>query len=350
MSALGMTDKEIGKYSLLRGIHAAANNNWSLAGLEHECAEALYRTGNFNIGKQYTFPVPLEVLEQRTLVEKRDLAAGGAGSAGGYLVGTENLSMIDILRNRSVLMSLGAERMTGMRGNFTIPRQTASATNYWLSTESTALTESQPVFGQLAFTPKTAGAYTEISRQLLLQSSPSAEMLVRKDLAKTVAIAVDLAGINGTGASGQPTGILNVSGIGSVTGASIAYAGILEFQSDVAATNALSPGCAYACPPATAALLKQRQRFASTDSPLWSGNLYDGQVEGFRAMSSNQIPSATVIFGDWTQVILAEWGQLEIEVNPYANFQAGIVGVRVFYSIDVGVRYPGAFSVATSVS
>ena len=67
-------------------------------------------------------------------------------------------------------------------------------------------------------------------------------------------------------------------------------------------------------------------------------------------MASNNVPSATMIFGDWSQMLMAEWGVLEVDINPFANFQAGIIGVRAMYSVDFGVRVPGAFSVATSIT
>jgi len=71
---------------------------------------------------------------------------------------------------------------------------------------------------------------------------------------------------------------------------------------------------------------------------------------GLPAMSSNQMPTADMLFGDWNEVVVGEWGVLEVEVNPYANFQAGIIGVRAIYSMDVGVRRPFAFSLATSIT
>ena len=219
-----------------------------------------------------------------------------------------------------------------------------------MATEATAITESQQTFGQMALSPKTAGAYTEISRQLLLQSSPGAEQLVQSDLAQVVALAVDLAVLNGSGSGGQPTGIIGTSGIGSVTGTSLAYAGIVEFQTDTAGGNALFDSSGYVTTPAVAGLLKQRVKFSSTASPIWEGKLLEGTVDGYRAMASNQVPSANILFGDFSKVVLAEWGVLEVEVNPYANFAAGIVGVRAMYSIDVGVRYAAAFSLATSVT
>jgi hypothetical protein len=67
-------------------------------------------------------------------------------------------------------------------------------------------------------------------------------------------------------------------------------------------------------------------------------------------MSSLQMAAASMLFGDWSSVIVAEWGVLELEVNPYANFQAGIIGVRAIYTVDVGIRYPAAFSLATTIT
>jgi hypothetical protein len=175
--------------------------------------------------------------------------------------------------------------MSGLTGNVTVPRQTGAATAQWLANETTAITESDQVFSQMALSPKNVGAYTEVSRLLMLQSSPSAEMLVMNDLAAVVALAVDNAAINGTGTAGQPTGIVTTAGIGAVTGTSLAYSGVLEFQSDVLAANALlNAGAAgYVTTPGVAALLSGRARFPNTDTPLWEGSLLDGRVAGFRA-------------------------------------------------------------------
>jgi len=111
---------------------------------------------------------------------------------------------------------------------------------------------------------------------------------------------------------------------------------------------------AYATTPTVAALLMQRTRFANTATPLWDGNLWEANgplgCAGFPGMSSKQIPAGDMIFGDWNSLIVAEWGVLEIEVNPYANFQAAIVGIRALMTCDIGLRYPGAFCVGTSIT
>jgi HK97 family phage major capsid protein len=285
-------------------------------------------------------------------IQRRDLTVG-TSTAGGNLVATDlqASSFIDLLRARSRLAQLGATMLPGLVGNVAIPKLTGAATGYWLTNEATAITESQQTIGQLAMAPKNLGAYTELSRQLMLQATPAAEALVMNDLAKVLALAIDLAGFEGSGSSGQPTGISATAGIGAVTGTSLALAGIIEFQTDVAAGNALADGSAYVTTPAVAGLLKARARISSTDSKtLWEGSILDGTVDGFRATSTTQLTAASMIFGDFSQVVIGEWGMLEIALNPYASFATAITGIRAIQSVDVGVRQAAAFSRATSIT
>lgn len=350
-AVVGMSNKDVRNYSLHRAVQSIlGHGNWEKAGLEFEAHKTIRDRLNRDCGKN-SFFVPVEIQERAVGThEKRDLTVA-TSSAGGYLVETSNQGFIDILRNRSVVMAMGARRLTGLVGNLTIPKQTGAATAYWLNTESTSITEGAITLGQLALSPKNVGAYVEISRQLLLQSSPSAEQITMTDLAAQLGLAVDTASISGSGASGQPTGIFTTSGIGtSPSGTSLDYANVIKFQTDVAGANALTSSCGYVTTPTVAGLLMARQRFSNTDTPLWNGSILNATMAGFNAMSSNQMPTAKMLFGDWQQLVIAEWGVLEVEVNPVANFQAGIVGVRAIYSVDVGLRYAGAFSSVASIT
>jgi len=340
VTAVGLSPREQRQYSLIRAINGVVHKDWKHAGLELEAHQEIQkRTGK--ILSENSFFVPLEV-------QKRDLAVGSSG--GGYLVSTDTGGFIELLRNRSVALQMGATRLSGLQGNVALPKQTAAATAYWLAGETSSITESQPTISQLTLGPKTVGAYTEISRQLTLQSSPDAESLVMSDLARVVALAADVAALRGSGSGGEPQGIVGTTGIGSVSGSSLAYAGALEFQTDVAAANVQPARGGYVTTPAVAAIMMAEQRFSGTDTPLWVGNIWDGQMLGFRAMASNQMSTATMLFGAWEDLIWAEWGILEVEVNPYASFAAGIIGVRAMYTMDIGVRYAGSFSYASSVS
>ena len=343
-NSIGLSAKEASRYSVVRAMNALATGNWAGAGLERACHLAMVsQVGESE--RQNSFYLPSDLLA-------RDLTAG-VGSGGGYLVGTTGgNTFIDLLRNRLVTAELGATILSGLQGNVTIPKQIGAATASWLATESATIPESNMTLGQLALTPKTVGAYQEFSRQLMLQSTPAVDGMVMNDLAVVVALAVDAAALNGSGTAGQPLGIINTAGIGGVVGTSLGYAGILEFQTDVANQNAMvsSEKFGYVTTPAVAGLLSQRQRFTSTDSPVWGGNLAAGILGGCKAITSLQMPAASMLAGDFSQLVIAEWGVLELAVNPFAGFQSGVVGVRAIYSCDVGVRVPGAFSYATSIT
>jgi HK97 family phage major capsid protein len=99
-----------------------------------------------------------------------------------------------------------------------------------------------------------------------------------------------------------------------------------------------------------AALLMARQRFASTDTPLWTGNVLDGNVMGYRATTTTQLTAASMIFGDFSQVVIGEWGFLEIALNPYASFAAAITGIRAIQTVDVAIRQAAAFSRAITIT
>jgi HK97 family phage major capsid protein len=345
---IGLSREEIRDYSVLRALNqmvemARVRQGWNLKGIEGEAHRELSKRYG-DLETPAGFYIPREIQE-------RDLNAT-AVSAGGYLVSTTTGgSYIEVLRNRSVIFRLGAQVLPGQRENLTLPRLAVAATTAWLSTETSQASESTPTLGQAASTPKTVAAYVEISRQLVKQSNPAGEGLVMADLATSVALATDGDAISGPGAP-RPLGISNTPGIGGFAGAALALATLTEAQQDILDANAmLNPETlGYATTPAVAKLLKNRQRFTGTDSPLWNGALHDGTIEGVRAISSNQVPAGTMIYGDWSQVLVPEWGVLAVEVNPYANFQAGIVGVRALWSVDVIIRHVSSFTVATSIT
>ena len=345
-SSIGMSDKEVRSYSLVRAINAMVTRDWSDAGLELEASRAVAE----KIGKKAQgIYLPMDVMS-------RDLTVG-TNSAGGYTVGTDMMggSFIDLLRNRMMVMQMGARLMTGLNGNVAIPRQSGGATAYWVA-ENGAITESGQTFDQVTMSPKTIGALTDISRRLLLQSSVDVEALVRDDLATTIALALDLAAINGSGSSNQPTGILNTSGIGDVAGGTNGlaptFAHMVELETDVATANADIGALGYLTNAKVRGKLKQTEKASSTGQFVWDGN----GVNGYNAMVSNQVPStldkgtstgvcSAIIFGNWNDLIVGQWGAgIDVMVDPYTGGAAGTVRVRAMQDVDIAVRHAASFS------
>jgi len=344
---LGISNKERRVFSIARAITGL--NEPRQRGYEWEVAEQTVKASGYRAktNNSLVLPTGLGLIDQR-----RDLTAL-SDSNGGYLIGTGNIggSFIDMLRPELVSSQIGATFLTGLKGDVAIPKQTAAATAYWLTNESTSITESQITLGQLPLTPKTVGAYSEFSRQLLLQSDPAADWIIANDLTKVVAQAVDAAVFAGTGINGQPLGVEGTSGIGAIASGALTYAKALEFLTNVATANALNvETCAFVTTPTIAIAALQRQRFTGTDSPVWEGNTRAGKICGVTARSTANVATGHVLFGDWSDVVIGEWGVLELAANPYADFKAGITGVRCMYSVDIGVRRPGVFALGTGMS
>lgn len=356
LSEIGLTRKEAQQFSLFRAIRAlkfGAQHSRFMeeAAFEIDCSRAVAKKLNREMNT--SFLVPAEVLTRSMSedVMKRALATT-PGASGGYLVNVENMGFIDILRNRSVARNMGARTLSGLEGNVVFARQTGKPSVTWQGGEHTSVTAADQTLGQLSMTPKTAIVITDVSEQLLRQSNPSAEQFVMADLAADIAIdGVDYAVINGTGGS-QPLGIVNTTGVTTGQDAAAAtYAKILAFPGAAAAVNAIRGNPGFVARAAGAIVLMQKQRFTSTDTPLWAGNIFDGTLVGFRAMSSEQVASGNLIFGSWDEVVIGEWGVLELASDTGGTrFNTATVGIRAMWMVDVMLRYPQAFVVSTTLS
>jgi HK97 family phage major capsid protein/HK97 family phage prohead protease len=356
VSSVGLSSRETQRYSLFRAVRAMWRGHLeprfiAEAAFELECTRELQK----KLGRhgESSILVPGEILQRPVGAEHASRAMSTIpGAKGGYLVNVENMGFIDILRNRSVSMAMGARVMSGLVGNVQIPRQTGKPSVTWQAGEGTSVTAADQTLGQLSMTPKTAIVITDVSEQLLRQSSPSAESFVMADLAKDIAIdGVDNAVINGTGGA-QPLGIKNTTGVTTGQDASSAtYGKILGFVSAAAASNAIRGNPGFVTNAAGAAVLMQKQRFSSTDTPLWDGNIMDGSLVGFRAMASEQLASSNLIFGSFDEVVIGEWGVLELAMDSGGTrFNQAQVGIRAMWMVDVLLRYPQAFVVSTNLS
>ena len=357
--AIGMNGQERQNYSFVRLLNAIANPQdrraQEAAAFEIECSNAAQ--AQRSDGEMRGFTVPVDVLRPSRAGSQRDLVVG-TPTAGGNTVATDLLaeSFIDLLRNNMALQGLGARMLTDLNGNIAIPRQTGGATAYWVA-ESGSPTETQQAFDQVAMTPKTVGAFTDISRKLLLQSSIDVEAFVRQDLAVTLALAIDLAGINGSGSANQPRGVLNTAGIGSVVGgtngAAPDYTDIVGLETAVAVDNAAIGSLGYLTNAAVRGKLKLTEKFAGTNgNPVWE----DGNnLNGYNAAVSNQVPSdltkgtatsicSAILFGNWADLMIGMWGGLDLMVDPYTSSTSGTVRIVALQDVDVAVRHAESFA------
>lgn len=350
--SLGLTQKEAQRYSMFRALRAQYYRSPEAvreAAFEMECSREVAR--KLGRGETASILVPADLLTapRAGQVAQRDMTVI-PGNNGGYMVETQNMGFIDMLRNKNAVMMMGATRIA-LEGNASFVRQTGGATIRWQAGENVATASSDQTLGQLSMTPKTAIAWTRVSEQLLRQSSPSAEQFVMNDLAQTLATGIDLAAISGTGGA-QPLGILNTTGV--TTGqdaATVTYDKLLAFWSTARGANAVLSNPGWLTNAAGARALKGKARFSNTDTPLWEGSPEDGRVIDFRAVSTQQVAGNGLIFGSWGEVIVGEWGVLELGAsNGGTDFESASVKIRAVWMVDVLVRYPQAFVVSSNLS
>jgi HK97 family phage major capsid protein len=339
------------QFSLANAIRDLSVPGGQLTGREAEVSQELSRI-NGRAAKNGVY-VPLGVLSERTQLV-------GTAGIGGNLVGQElrDQDFIAPLRRRSAIMQTGSTVLGDLVGDAILPRQTNAVTGEWIAEDASG-SETDLTFDQIIMKPKTVTGRISWSRQMALQATPAIETLARQDLSEQLALALDLAAITGTGASNQPRGILNTSGIGAVllgtNGAVPNFDNLVELESAVANANADMGAMAYLTNSRMRGRLKRSVRFgAGTDSPLWGD---DNRVNGYAAYVSNNVPSnltkgsgtdlSAMIFGNWQDLLIGLWGSLDLLVDPYTFSNQGRVRITAFMSADIAVRRAASFAAIT---
>jgi HK97 family phage major capsid protein/HK97 family phage prohead protease len=335
---IGLTEKEIRQFSIFKAIRAldknATKSMLDAAAFEFECS----RAASQRYGKETSgVIIPNDVLNHERAF---GTGANGTTGNGSAVVATNMLagSFIDILRKKAWVMRR-ARSLAGLVGNVDIPKQVSSTQGYWVG-EMGAPTASAPGVDQISFTPKTLGAFTDISRRLLMQSTPDAEMLVRDDLLAVMALEIDRVAIYGTGGEYQPKGLKYYSGINAVdfaTAGAPSYAELVEMETQIALDNADVNSMSYAFNAAVRGKLKTTLQFPSVNgsNPIWE---LGGTVNGYSTDTTNQIASGEVFFGNWKDLVIAMWGGLELTVDPYSNSTSGALRIVTLQDVDLNLR------------
>ena len=372
-----MDQRDSAEYSISAGIRAALSGDWSAreAGLVREMSQEVQRTSGFSQSGKRGFFVPFSALAKRATY-----VTSGA-TTGGNLVATDLMAdeFIEALRNNSVMLNLGVRTMTGLVGDVAIPRRSGVASTYYLSTETTAITQSESTFDQVTLSPKNLAALSKYSRQTLLQATPGIEDLVRRDLTDGINLGIDLGILNGSGSAGQPTGILNTSGIGSVAlgtnGGAITVNALVDLEEQVLIDNGAvnRDAIGYVTNAKVLAELKKLRAGGSTTTDgayLVNDQLNaigrggtPASVNGYPLYVTNQVPSnltkgassgvcSAMLMGDFSQAMVGFYGNgIEIVVGEDSDdFSKALTSVRAIVSYDVAVRHAESFAAILDIT
>ena len=257
---------------------------------------------------------------------------------------------VGLLRNAMLVKSLGARVLPNLRGDTVIPRQATTATAQWIA-EGAALTDSGITFNNVTLKPRHVGAITELSRQLLQQSNPAIEQLVRDDFVQVVGLAIDKAMIHGNGTT-EPRGLLTAA-TGTGTLATLTWATVLKVIEDLALQN-INPS-AWLTHPKVFTKLRAALKTAALPGYL----LEDGKMAGLPVESTNQLAekagapaTGRIILGDFTEMVIGTWGSVDVLSNQYSEgpYSRGAIQVRILTTLDMIPRRENAFAVIDNIT
>ncbi len=330
------------QFSFFRAVAAIATKDWSDAMFEKE------------------------VFDQ---TKKRAMAA--SSGTGQFIVPEEYIpEMIELLRSKIVTTKLGVRLMAGLTtAPIDIPKQTSGATGYWVN-ENNEITESELAFGQITMSPRQVGALVALSNRLVRMSAPSAEGIIREDIASCLARSVDSAILRGSGVAGQPLGIANTPGINTVelatNGDVPTWDDFFDIEYALDEDNALEGKLGYCFHPAIRRVLvktKVAQFSGDTGGAYMLQPVNNAKIQdwlGYPFETTTQIPvnltygTATncteIYFGNWNECIVGQWGALEIMASDVAGdaFKKVQTMVRIVQEVDVAIRHGESFCLVNS--
>ena len=357
--------KEKRQYSLGRMVQAQVTGDWRKAGFEREMNDEIAKRVGRDAEGVY---VPDFAWQQRGPLSTAATGGSGAEVVFDDFVPTAHRGdmFIEALRARQVLSGLGATYMTGLTGRIKMPK-VATGANAAFVEELADVADGAGTDGGVTLQPRTMGAFVDLSRLLMMESVPAIEQVIQNDLLASAADRTEFYAIQGSGSSGQPTGILNTSGVNDLdisTGTDVAaltWADITALVKLVEEDNGIVNGNAagFLSHPSVKAKMSQTVKVASTDSVMLLNDPWNN-IYGYPAAFSSNVPTtldpgdggndaSALIFGDFSQLIIAQFGAPSILVDPYTGSRAGTVRMVLHAELDVGVRNAVSFGITNEV-
>jgi HK97 family phage major capsid protein len=302
------------------------------------------------------------------------------GEQGGYLVPIQQSSeIVDLLRTQAVVRQMPGVRVIPMTSDtLTMARLVGGAKAYWVA-EGATMTQSAPNFGQIKFVARKLAAVVPITKEVMADSNPGIEQIVREDIAAALALEEDNAFLQGTGNNEQPLGILNTPGVTSIAYSSGAASAAPELKAlikgtgIVRANNGKPNGIVHNSrigdqllgvvdttgqPVFANAIGGYRWndlqaaagRTSNDPNQVQFGSLV-GLVQAFTnqlAMSANTTGTGPVIIGDWRNILIGERQGLEVEMDRSQGFFNDVVYIKVTKRTDMVVALPKTFVAITA--
>lgn len=282
----------------------------------HEIGLEQNREAGVKTPEDTAFAIPLRAVTRAT----QQTVSQDSGEYGGALVQDQTLRMVEGLRPSLFLEELGATFFMGLQGG-DLPLITSDAFSMSFMGEVDAITPQKQKFAGKVLSPKRVAGAVDISNRLLMQSSVDVESWIMNELRNALAVTIQTAAINGTGTGSNPTGLLQMAGINTTADSAAVVATwekLIELQGLIEEDNAGAGSLGYLIHPKVKAVLKSIKKDAGSGLFLYD----NGTIDGVKTVSSSLVPLLTtvypIIYGDWKELFMGQWGSLNIQANPYS--------------------------------
>ena len=365
VTVIEQSAKEKRTYSLGRMIQAQVTGDWKNAGYERELSDEITkRTGKQSQG----FYVPDFAWRSGVMTTAATGAIAGENVTDQFVPTIQRGDLfIEALRAKQVMANLGVTYLGGLTNRVRMPKIATGAAAGFVE-EAGDVSDQSPTDAGVTLQPRTLGAFATMSRLLMLESIPAIEQIVQDDLLRSIADKIEYYAINGSGSSGQPTGILtdgNVNNLDISAGTDVAaltWADITDLvklvEEDNGVVNAATLG--FLTNPKVKAKMANTVKVATTDSVMLLNDPWNA-IYGYKAEFTNNVPSdldpgdggsdaSAMIFGDFSQLMVGLFGAPSIIVDPYSGSKSGDVQISVMQEVDVALRNAISFAKTDEIS
>ena len=268
---------------------------------------------------------------QLPVEERGDAVAATVATDGKEIVATDKLNILSPLMGKSILAEAGATFLTGLVGNISIPNYTGSTCGW--KGELEAADNGKGTFGSVELSPKRLTAYIDISKQFLTQDSVGAEEMLRADIVNSLVAKLEQTIFgDAAGDSTKPAGIFNSAEVVAPS-----YQAVCEAE---AAVKDYSGEKRFVMGPTAKSAFKQAT-ISGTKSDLRL-LLEDGEVDGYPVSDSSNVVAGGYAFGDFGELVVAQWGGIDIVVDPYTLATKNAIRLVINAYFDAKVRRNGA--------
>ena len=280
-------------------------------------------------GLSYSGQIQLPVEERAAATDGAIVAT--AETQGQEIVETEKLDILGPLRGKSILAEAGATFLTGLVGNISIPMYSGSTCGW--KGEMVAADNGMGDFDTVELSPKRLTAYIDISKQFLVQDSVGAEEMLRADIVNALVAKLEQTIFgDADGDATKPAGIFY-----NAEEANPSYSAVCDAEADL--TDYLGDKRFVMSPTAKSAFKQTTISGQLSDLRLlMQGN----EVDGYPVSASSNVVADGWAFGDFRELIVAQWGSIDIVVDPYTLATKNAIRLVINAFFDAKVRREGA--------